>query len=160
MLFNAATNPKDHLIQPSKTHVLLPYGLLVVVCAHHADLTLSQPNCKEASLGCPKTTPQGATEVEAGDSGSAHSVQVCEECGEKITHSRLYRMENAVANGTESNVYVQEFVELDAPQKLREMPWCHRALNNKKLKKEVTETWGILKAIDDIVRRMLFAKSG
>jgi hypothetical protein len=78
--------------------------------------------------------------------------QRCPECGETVSLGKLRRLEARVLAGTEANPHVLAFAATPALDALLKDATYHRAVTGAKLRKEVTETWAVITAVDAVLR--------
>ena len=77
----------------------------------------------------------------------------CTICGEIVDLARVRRLQVALAEKREENAHVLEFARCSAFGLLMQGGVHHRALTSKQLRKEVTETWAIVKAAEVVMAR-------
>ena len=70
-----------------------------------------------------------------------YTPRVCPECGEAVKLGRLRKIRARVEAGVEENAHVLEFASSAALKALGADATFHRSLDNRKLRKEVSETW-------------------
>lgn len=92
---------------------------------------------------------QGGPAVET---GAAQRLR-CPECGELIRLGNLRRICARVRDGDEPSAHVRAFVQSPAYDALVANHRFHRVLSGKKLRKEITESWAVIRAIERVIEQ-------
>lgn len=92
----------------------------------------------------------GATELESRAPGPRLR---CPECGEPIRLGNLFRIATRVSDGNEPSAYVKDFVRSRVYDALIADHRFHRVLSGKKLRKEITESWAVIRAIHRVIEQ-------
>ena len=100
-----------------------------------------------ASLLAPLTARHVATDAPSADG------RFCHICGEKIHLYKLQLIKRRGDAGEEDNQHVRDFVASKAYGSLITEARFHRAINAKALRKEVTESWGVVVGIQKVMAR-------
>lgn len=86
--------------------------------------------------------------------------ELCALCGEEVRLGRLRLMSGKVHSGEERNAHVRAFVAHPCFERMLTDPLYHRAVANRQLTKEVSETWAVILAVRRVMAELGLGAEG
>eukprot|EP00039_Didymoeca_costata_P013606 m.209867 g.209867 ORF g.209867 m.209867 type:complete len:536 (+) comp15820_c0_seq5:270-1877(+) len=99
-----------------------------------------------------KTVPLPVTKID--QKSKKDNVSVCPVCGAFFRIDRLRRITNRVKRNEEINPYVVEFVNSPVCARFHKDAFFHISLHCTKLRKEITESWAMIKVLETLVKQL------